>query len=229
MKRRLVYLVSGVYILVSTIALMAFAFGGEELKTKEAFDFTGTWKIAARVDFGVATVNDKEFMSFEDDSASYDLLDAKSTHYQSKYQADATTLELPDLSKSYRYEAYTDNYVRLYESKDVCLEVIRYPNKDLGPQDISGEDILQGKWTLAYRRSDAPYSNQYLLFEQNKLSLYMDGDEKPVLSAGFVWEDTQTLRVDELSMRMHLRPLDEQTIFFVEDGNGYIWELHKRD
>lgn len=229
MKKKAPFIVCGVVVIVAIIAMAVFVFSGNNDVTVEPVNMEGTWKVAVYVNNGNVSIIDNEYMVFGADSVS-DYRDSTTEAYAtSSYTIDASQqLALPDISRNYSIEKYTENYVRLYEGQDVYMELIRYGNADMSPLDVDTA-AFEGKWSITYRNTDNVYAGAYMVFENGTAAQYSAGSSDPVATSDFTWQDGNHLIVDGWGKDLVLYPVSDDTVIMVElaTDNGFIWEFQR--
>ena len=229
MKKSVVFMFAGILVVVAIVLLAIFASGGEndtgEVKLP---DLTGIWRIVVYTNEKDVSIVEQEYMVFKDGVAS-DYRDGNEDPYaSSEYEVEQNKLLLPDLSKEYRIEQRTDNYIQLYESQGVYMDLIRYPNEDMSELKVDS-GALVGKWEIKYRRSQQPYAGDSLLFDENGMvSQFKAGADEAVSTSEYT-QETGHLLVNGWGKEMVIYPLNNDTVILVElyTDMGFIWELQK--
>ncbi len=229
MKKKAPIIVCGVVVIVAIIAMVVFVFSGSNDVPVESVNMEGTWKVAVYVNNGTVSIIDNEYMIFGEDSVS-DYRDSTTEAYAtSSYTIDESLqLALPDISRNYSIEKYTENYVRLYEGQNVYMELIRYGNADMSPLDVDTA-AFEGKWNITYRNTDNVYAGAYMVFENGTAAQYSAGSNDPVATSDFTWQDGNHLIVDGWGKDLVLYPVSDDTVIMVElaTDNGFIWEFQR--
>lgn len=236
MKRKNCSIVIGAVLASAVLVCMIlFVFAGDNSDAGDTTvipDLTGTWKVAAYVQSGSTVLPEKEFFVFSETKA-----DAFRDNTQKAYASSSFTIEnettygeyelnFPDIGRKYHMTAVTDNYVRLYESRSVYMELIRYANNDMSDNIIS-RDIVEDQWIVKYRNAGEDLWEEKLLFVDGILHDYRNGNADPVASVPYYWNDEGHICVDALSAEMVFCPLSENIIMLIEVDTGDIWEIHK--
>lgn len=231
MKSKVPFIVCGVVVIIAIVAMVVFIFSGSNEVAVEPVNIEGTWKVAVYVNNGTTSIIDNEYMVFDEENAS-DYRDNMTEPYvTSSYTIDSSLmLALPDISRNYSIEKYTENYIRLYESQSVYMELIRYGNADISPLDIDPA-AFEGKWNIVYRNTSNVYAGDYMVFENGTAAQYSAGASEPVATSSFSWQDGNHLVVDGWSKELVLYPLSDNTIIMVElaTESGFIWEFQRAD
>lgn len=224
MKRKSVYLICGIILVAAIAALLAFVFSGGDTTENGKFDIAGTWRVVTYVKGGTATLIDNEFIVFADGQVK-DYRDGGAEPYvSSSYSVDsAMTLEMPEISKKYTVDKRSDNHIRLYESAEIYMYLIRYPNADMSKVTIDPA-IVTGKWNVVYRDIDRPIPNEYLVFENGQMHDYRESAETPAATMDYVWNGNQIV-IDAINKTMTLHIISSTEIAFIETDTGFIWEL----
>ncbi len=226
MKKKTLLIIGGAIALIAVIVLAIFAFSGEKEEAAMNINLEGTWKVAV-YNNGNMTIVDNEFMVFDEKTAKDYRGNNAEPFVSSNYTIDSNKLTLPDISKSYTIDRRTENYIRLYESQDTFLELIRYKNSDMSAIEVD-PNLMSGKWDIVYRNTDKPYSGSYLFFENGMIEQYQAGSNDPVASANYEIDDSH-LVVDGWGKDMVIYQVNESTVVLVElaSDKGFIWELQK--
>lgn len=231
-KEKLLFITGGIIIAIALTAMLMFVFSGDDNGELEAVNIKldGAWKVVAYIQAGTTNIPEQEFFVFSGDTANAYRNDKANPYATSAYTFTATTypnweLNLSDISRKYTVSVITDNYIRLYESSSVYLELIRYANEDLSDLYFT-EDIVVGKWDVVYRNTSEVISDEKLYFHDGTLDDYRNGSTEPVASVPYYWDENNNICVDALGAKMQCYPLSEDVIIFVEAGTGYVWELH---
>ena len=135
-KKTAMIVAASVFVLVAIAALLIFVFSGDPKADMKTVELNGTWKVAAYFSNGTHTLPESEYITFTDDCATA-YKDGATIATGTYSFADGTNLELNDISRKYKVERRTDNYIRLYESTHVYMELIRYPNDDLSASSVN--------------------------------------------------------------------------------------------
>lgn len=231
-KKNLLFVVGGVFVAIALIAMLLFVFSGDDNVELEAITIKldGAWKVVAYIQAGTTNIPEQEYFVFAGETANA-YQNNKSTPYAtSAYTFTAATypnweLNLPDISRKYTVSVITDNYIRLYESSSVYMELIRFANEDLSDLDFT-EDIVVGKWDVTYRNTSEVIVDEKLNFNDGTLDDYRNGSTEPVASVPYYWDENGHICVDALGAKMQCYPLSKDVIIFVEADTGYVWELH---
>lgn len=229
MKKKIIYGICGIISVIGIVVMLIFVLKGRDDATVQTINMEGTWKVVVYVKDSSFTLVNNEFMIFNADSVSDYRDDFSIPFATSKYEIDeALEMKLPDISRNYTVKKYTSNYVRLYENKNTYIELIRYPKSDLSEVVFNHSDII-GKWNVTYRNADQIIANEYLIFEEDTMSDYRNGDVEPTVSSKYKWKDNNHLVIDKLGKSVIANMVSDKTIIFVEEDTGYIWELQKAD
>lgn len=225
MKKKPIIIAFSVFVAVAIVALVTFVFSDNPIDEVKILDLNGTWKVAAYFSNGTPMLCENEFMTFDENRASAyrDGL----TIATSKYTlTGGTNLELSDLSRKYTVERRTDNYIRLYESKNVYMELIRYPNGELNEAPVDTSKLYD-RWNVAYRNTDNPVADEVIAFSENIIEDYRDGSTEPIAVSHYSWPAEGCLFADKWGIEFELIQPSNDIIFFVETHSGLIWELHR--
>lgn len=231
-KKKLLIILAAVFVVVVLAVMLVFALTGNDSGNgDETFDLTGTWKVASYTQAGAVTLPDREYFVFSDNTAKAYKEGQAEPYATSSFTLTPGTypswdLKLPDISRNYSVTVVTDNYIRLYESKTVYMDLIRYANEDRSDLSYT-QDVVAGNWNVAYRNTAETIVDEKLTFEDGTLHDYRKGAEKPVASVPYYWNEEGHICVDALGAQMSCYPYSEDVLFFVEVGTGYIWEIHR--
>lgn len=231
-KKNLVFIAGGIFIAVALTAMLLFVFSGDDNEATEAVSIKldGAWKVVAYIQAGTTSIPEQEYFVFSGETANAYRNDKSTPYATSTYTFTAVTypnweLNLSDISRKYTVSLITDNYIRLYESSSVYLELIRYANEDLSDL-VFAEDVVVGKWDVAYRNTSEVIADEKLHFHDGILDDYRNASIEPVASVPYYWDEDGYICVDALGAKMQCYPRSEDVIIFVEAGTGYVWELH---
>ena len=228
MKRKSVYLICGVILVAAIAALLAFVVSGNNTPENAEFDVAGTWRVVTYVTGEGATLIDKEFMVFTDGQAKAYRDSGAEPYASSSYSVDSTmTLEMPEVSKKYTIDRRSDNHIRLYESAETYMYLIRYPNADMSEATIDTA-VVTGKWNVVYRDTDSPIADEYLVFENGQMHDYRGNGEAPAATMDYVWDGNQIV-ISSINKTMTLHIISDTEIAFIETDTGFIWELEKAE
>ncbi len=226
MKKKSVMIIAvSAFVIVAIAVLMIFILSGDPTGDIKTVDLTGTWKVAAYFSNGTPALPENEFMIFTDDRAVAHR-DGATIATSGYTLTDGKNLELPEISRSYIVERRTDNYIRLYENASVYMELIRYPNEDLGDISIDASK-LRDRWNVVYRNTDTPIADEILVFTENQIEDYRNGSVEPAAVSDYAWTCEDCLFADRWGIEFQLIQFSDTTIFFIEKQSGLIWELHR--
>lgn len=226
MKKKIALTVSGVVVIAAIAAMLVFVLTGKDDLKVELPNLIGTWKVAVSVNSGKAVLVDNDYMVFNDKSVS--VYREGSVYAESSYTLDETlSLDLKDISRKYTLNKFTDNYIVLYESKDVYMELIRYANADMS-ECVIESSLITDRWDVAFRKSDVVIAEEYLVFDNGIMADYRNGSLTPVMELEYVW-DGNRLCVKKLGKEWVLNPIADNVIALIETDTCLIWELHKHN
>lgn len=229
MKKKVLFIICGAVIASIIIAMIVFVLSGNNDMTIEPISVEGTWKVVAYVNNGTISIVDNEYMVFDAENVSDYRNNTTEPFATSKFSIDSKMLmSLPDISRNYTVEKYTENYIRLYESQNVYMELIRYSNADMSPIDVD-TSTFEGKWNIIYRNTSNVYAGDYMIFENGTASQYSIGSNDPVATSSYSWQNENHLVVDGWSKEMVLYPISNDAIIMVELATdiGFIWEFQR--
>ena len=226
MKKTIVLIVSGVVVIAAIAVMLVFVLTGKDDLKVELPNLIGTWKVAVSVNAGKAALVDNDYIVFNEKSVS--AYREGSVYAESSYTLDETlTLYLNDISRKYTLNKFTDNYIGLYESKDVYIELIRYPNADMS-ECIIESSLITDRWDVAFRKSDVVIADEYIVFDNGIMADYRNGSSKPAMELEYVW-DGNRLSVKKLGKEWVLNPIADNVVALIESDTGMSWELHKHN
>ena len=231
-KKNLLFVVGGIFVVAALAAMLFFVLSGKDSAEPagETVKLDGAWKVAAYVQSGTTNFPEQEYFVFANETAKA-FREGKSDPYAvSAYTFTAAAypnweLNLPDISRKYTVSVITDNYIRFYESNSVYMDLIRYANQDLSDLTFT-QDVILGKWDVAYRNTAEVIADEKLKFENGTLEDYRNGGAEPAASVPYYWDENGCLCVDAMNMKMQCYPLAEDVVMLVEVATGYVWELH---
>lgn len=229
MKKKIAFIVCGVVVAIAIIAMLCFVISGKDDTKFVPLNVEGTWKVAVYVNNDTASIIDNEYMVFDAENASDYRDDTTKPFATSKYDIDDNmSMNLPDISKRYTIKKYTENYIRLYESSDTYIELIRYYNIDMNPIDFD-TNAFEGKWNIIYRNTSNVYAGDYMVFDDETASQYSGESNEPIATSTYSWQNGNHLLVDNWSKEMVVYPVSEDTVIMVEldTDKGFIWEFKK--
>lgn len=231
MKKKIPFIVCSMVVVMAIVAMLMFVLSGKDDVVSETLNIEGTWKVVVYFNNDTISIIDNEYMIFDADSASDyrdNLLEPFAT---SKYVIDSSmSMSLPDISKKYTIKKYTENYIRLYESHAMYIELIRYYNADMSPIDFDAT-AFEGKWNIIYRNTSNVYAGDYMVFDGGTASQYTGGFQEPIATSIYSWQNGNHLLVNGWSKEMVVYPVSEDTVIMVElnTEKGFIWEFKKDD
>ena len=230
--KKVLFVVGSIFIAIVLTGMLLFVFSGNDNVESEVatINLHGAWKVVAYIEAGTTNIPEQEYFVFSGDTANAYRNDKLNPYATSAYTFTAVTypnweLNLPDISRKYTVSVITDNYIRLYESSYVYLELIRYANDDLNDLDFA-EDIIVGKWDVVYRNTSEVIAEEKLNFYDGVLDDYRNGSTEPVASVPYYWDENGHICVDAMTTKMQCYPFSEDVIILVEAYTGYVWELH---
>ena len=224
-KKSIIIIASSVFVFVAIAALLFFVLSGNPNDDMKTIELNGTWKVASYFSNGSPTLPENEYMIFTDDVAiahRNGVAIATSTYSLTN----GTSLELSDIARQYTVERRTDNYIRLYESTNVYMELVRYPNDDLSVPSIDTEKLYD-RWNVAYRNTDTPIANEILAFTENEIADYRGGSAEPVAVSSYIWTKTDCLFAEKWGIEFQMIQFSDNVVFFVETQSGLVWELNR--
>lgn len=231
MKKNILYVLCAVVIIALLTAMLVFIFSGDhDTYESKTVELSGTWELVAVVQNDQPIFIENEFMIFTDSNADNYKNKSKEPYISSAYEiSDGTKLILSDISKEYIIDKKTDNIMRLYESKDKYMLLIRFPNADMSDVSINNS-VIYGKWKVIYKNAfDEQLFDEVLEFTADSLNDYRNGSTEPVATSSFSWDGAKYLNADKWGTKFEFHPLANDRIIFVEVESGIVWELEKLD
>lgn len=225
MKRKILFISCAVIALIAIAAMIVFVFVGKDdpAPEQDVMDITGTWEVVAMVQDDTPMFLDGQYMSFTDTEAK-SFKDANNEPYaESVYSITGNILSLPDIGREYTVTVDTANYMRLYESPEKWMVLVRYPNSDLSEVALDTTHI-HGKWNVLYK-ANGPVS-EVLEFTEDTLNDYRNGATTPDASSSYSWKDGNVYAY-KWNKEFEYHYISESVIIFVETDTGYIWELER--
>ncbi len=228
MKKKLIYVIWGIIVVVALAVMLIFALSGDITTKQQEVNIFGTWRVVSYVNNGVASLVEDEFIVFNGEQAFLYRDNNNKPYASSLYEIDASLLmELPEISRKYTIEPKSENHIRLYESAEIYLYLIRYPNENMSAIEVDNS-VVTGKWNVTYRDTAHPIENEYLVFEDGKMLDYRNNDETPVATMEYTWNQNDIV-IPTINKTMVLHIISENEIVFIETDTGFIWELKKAE
>lgn len=226
MKKKVLFITCAVVALIAVAAMLIFVFSGNDDPAPEqkALDISGTWEVVAMVQNDSPVFLDGQYMTFLEDNAKCYKDGNKTPYAESSYNVEGNILNLPDIGREYTVTVDTKNYIRLYESPEKWMVLIRYPNSDLTDVALD-QTSIQGKWNVLYKAS-GPVS-EVLEFTKDTLNDYRNGATAPDATSSYSWKDGGIIYADKWNKEFEYHYVSESTVVFIETDTGYIWELER--
>lgn len=225
MKKKVVIGVGAAIVFIAIAAMLVFVFSGKD--EKSPLDVSGTWKVVTNVSGGVVSIPESEYMVFSEGEAA-DYRDGDTEPYaKSKYSISGNVLKLQDMSRTYNIEHHTDEYISLYTNDNTFITLIKV-EKQVPFDESFNAKLISGKWNVAYRPTDKPIFNEYLLFGEDLLSDYRDDVKQPAVEAKYEWEGN-IIKAPELGIEMMAAKIEDGRIVLIDMDAGYVWLLIKAE
>ncbi|MBQ3544407.1 MAG: hypothetical protein IJA34_05400 [Lachnospiraceae bacterium] len=216
------------FIVVSVTAMLIFIFSGNKIiEGDSGISLKGTWKVVSVVDNNTVSLPENNYIIFENENAIVYRGKTDSPFAKSEYTIDKNlNLKLSELSRQYAVRKLSNNIIRLYESKTIYMNLIKYSGVNMAdiPFDVAN---INGRWNVVYRNTDEIIHNEYLVFKEERIYDYRNGSEEPISSSEYSIKNGKHLIAKSWSKDMILTPLSENRIILVETDTGYVWELEK--
>lgn len=202
--------------LICVAGLVSFAMGGEKPARAEITtdDLSGRWLMAVKADGGAISYPGEKVAFTRDSFEGYDIT--------SGYEIKNGKLILKDADVQYNIKKQTPEYIRLYVSDNTYIDLIRSADSDVQIKP----DILDGMWTVVYRNTGNTTFKEQLEFTADTIYDYRNDETRPFTSFAYHWEKN-TLYTDVWGLVLDFVPLDENMVFLIEQGTGYVWQLEK--
>ena len=220
MKKNFLTLFCCIFVLVSIIVALIFAFGETEQLPSEnhTVALKGEWIIAASYNNDIYTPISNQFAKFSENEVSItEGTNQKTTRYTIN---EMNELVLND-GKTYKISPKTQNCIRLYDSQSTCLLLVKNSNNAEKPQSVT-LDLLEGKWNVVLKGSEIN-NGDILIFEENLIKYLKNGSDTPVAQSTVTIEGN-VLSAETMNITMSCYISDSNTIILIEN-NGNVWEI----
>ena len=225
MKKKIIYIFCGIFLISMILFLTLFAISGEDLNSDIEIDIEGTWRVVTYVNNNTVELVENEFMVFSNGWAEAYRDGSIEPYASSSFIIDSSgKLELSDISRTYIIDDKSQNHIRLYENSNVYMYLIRYPEEDMNNIEID-TSIVNGRWNVVYRDADN-YAGEYLIFEDGIMHDYRVEGGEPTATINYIWNENQIV-LSTINKTMLLHIISDTEIAFIEMDTGYIWELEK--
>ncbi len=231
MKKKALYISCAAVVVAAIAVMLIFVLSGNNDENypnnKEPVDIAGTWEVAAVVQNEIPTFVDNEFMKFDTDKA-YSYKNSNSEPYASSSYSisEDNILSLPDIGREYTIDNKNADYIRLYESAEKYMVLIRYPNLDMSAVEMTPETIV-GRWRVEYRNGDPV--DEILEFTNDTLNDYRNGSKDPVSTSPYSWKDDDSIFADKWNKEFECHKLSDTRIVCIESDTGFVWVLEKTE
>lgn len=228
MKKKAGFIICGGFCCIAIVAMLIFVFSGDlDAGENETINLHGIWKITSYTTGEDVSLVEDEYFIISDEKVEKYKNTSEEPLTVSKYHIDESSIALEDIGETYKFEKITDNVIRFYVSQNQYFDLIRYENRDL--LNISADiSILTGKWNVVYRNTAEVITDEYLIFNDGRMTDYRNGDTIPSIDTAYFWKEDHLI-ANELGIEMILNVVSKDTVIFVEVGTGYIWELQKSE
>lgn len=225
MKKKVLIGMAIAVVVVAIAAILVFVLSGKNEIPNAATELEGTWKVAANVVEGAASIPQNEYMVFDSEEAR-DYRDGNADPYvKSSYKVSGDVLKLPDISRTYQIAQKTEQYISLYTDDNTYMTLIKADNESVLSEAFSS-DTVKGKWNVTYRPTETPIVNEYLVFGEDTLADYRDNAEKLVIEADYVWSGN-VIKAPDLGIEMMASVVGADRIVLVDANEGHVWLLTK--
>lgn len=210
---------------VTLSLLLAFALSPDDAVVAENVkNLDGTWRVYASTNGGVTALVENEFLVLENGQA-VDYRDG-AQYVTSAYTVDGDKLDLADLKQTYHIAEQSANCMRLYQSENTFLQLVRAPGIVAEEYDLS-TDVLSGRWDITYRPKENQAMLEQLGFEDDIIFVYRNGAPDPAMQANWTTNEAGYLCVAAMGKELRLYKIDDTAIVMVERTGdvGSVWEL----
>lgn len=226
--KKIIYCIGAAFIAVVIIGLILFVLTGPKsatVDTPTAYNIEGIWNVVEQIENGVGTLVQEEYMVFGESNAR-DYRDGSDKPYaESSFTIKADgTLDLPDISRSYKLNQVSEYVLRLYQSDDTYTVLVSCADNERKINYV-GSEALQGTWNVTYRDGSVSV-DETLVFHNNIVMDYRDGNETPYMELEYTL-NSRILTAPAANIEMVVCLVNSNTIILVQTDGGYIWELHK--
>lgn len=227
MKKNVPIICAGAFIIIAVIAMLIFVFSGDNITNDSLIDLQGTWRIASSTDAGLTFANDNEFAVFTDKNVDIYKNNLSTPVSSGAYTVNGDRVRINDLGKEYEMNIATDNVIHLYYTNDTHFSLVRHANSDMTPVEVD-KTIFSGKFTVLCHGGSA-VTDEYIVFSENTMELYKNGSDTPATVSSYTWTENDKFSATELNMVMTPYIISDNSICFVEEETGYVWELKKAE
>lgn len=133
---------------------------------------------------------------------------------------DLSHLILNDPQTDYIVEKVTDRFAKLVDSQ-TAVSIAMIKKEGL---TAATEADIQGSWQVAVHGGTFTESEE-LSFENGSFTLTRDGQQ--AVQNSYTFHEPSTIEIPDLNFVMSVYSLDGNTLFLIEKGTGYVWELQK--
>lgn len=225
MKKKVCIGAAIVIVAIAIITLTVFVFSGKPAES--SLELNGVWKVAKNVTEGSISIPQNEYMIFSNGEAS-DFRDGNPVPFvESSYKISGDTLEFPEISRTYHISQQTEQYISLYTADNTYISLVKADSEETLNGSFDPASVT-GKWNVAYRPTEEPIVNEYLIFENGMLSDYRDNSETPSIEAAYEWNDN-VIKAPALGVEMLGSKVAANRIILVDINEGYIWLLTKAE
>lgn len=220
------YIFSGVLLGLLIIAMIVFVIRVNNDSPVDNTFIEGSWKVLIHYDGETITPVDNEYLVFSAGTAYFYRDSLETPIVTTSYElGNDLILELKENSKQYKVEKKTDNHIRLYDSPTSSIYLIRHLEANLSPVSFNSDDV-SGKWNVVYHDTDDVITNEYLVFENDKLFAYRNNKTEPAMVFDYYWEGNQ-ITLGGGKLIMYAYTISNDVIAFVEKDSPIYWELQK--
>ena len=173
----------------------------------------GEWLVSD----SISTGTDLVFYHFSSETCT--CRQGEKTVFECSYEIDQNShLILQDPKAEYIIENLTDHFYKLVATQNGSVTaILRYKE-----QSALSEDSIVGQWRVLVHggtRAD----RETLTFENQKFVLKKK--DKESVSSTYIWKQPSEIVIDEPRINMIVVPYDEDCIYLIEKGKGYVWEI----
>ena len=233
MKKKVWFIIAAVVALAIVIGMVIFLvvtkFKDDGSENTD-LSLVGTWRIVCIEDDmdGSVTFVSNEFAVFDESSMKYYRQGVEVESMASKYTiGEDGFVSFSDINAGYFMAVKTENYFKFWESETRCRAFVRYPNADMSKVNYNASDIT-GRWNVTFHDKVTDIENEYWIFEGGTIKQFANGEETPISSSTYTWENGDLLSTEEWTTKKYmLNFLDEDKILLVATDTGAIIELNK--
>lgn len=219
MKKQILLITGGIFILVSFLAIALFLIVTAPQESIDGdISLVGEWKVYEYENNAI----EGETIIFDEDTVT-DYRDNKlEPYFSDNYSLEKDTLKLEELDKEYYVKKISDYNLVLAETKEKLMKIFKVSDIELQKSDIIGD------WEVIMH-AGTKVDNEIVSFTENNLKDYRNNEKEPYLSSSYSWENENTIYVDGMKISFEIHKLENDYLILLEKGNQYVWELKKKN